>query len=156
MIQIWFDDVCCNRRLMRFTNRDFEEDEPGIYLDTGAACNLSGDHALLRHKSEVLDKLPEEMAEHELSVMLDDVAALSVGMVEGGVWTDLDYVLDSNADVDMNVVMTGGGQFVEIQGTGEEATFGDEQLQALLKLARRGIKQLTEFQRTALGKRWPW
>ena len=69
---------------------------------------------------------------------------------------DLDYELDVNADVDMNVVMTGSGQFVEIQGTGEEATFSDQQLQSLLKLARRGIKELTEVQRSALGKRWPW
>jgi ribonuclease PH len=56
----------------------------------------------------------------------------------------------------MNVVMTGGGEFIEIQGTGEEATFNDQQLQALLKLARRGIRQLTNKQQTALGARWPW
>ena len=68
---------------------------------------------------------------------------------------DLDYEQDFAAAVDMNVVMTGAGRFVEIQGTGEEATFDDDELAALLKLARRGIGQLTEFQRTALGKRWP-
>ena len=72
-------------------------------------------------KQETLSK--EQMASHEASVMPNDVAALSVGMVEGQVWTDLDYVLDSNADVDMNVVMTSSGDFVEVQGTGEEATY---------------------------------
>ena len=56
----------------------------------------------------------------------------------------------------MNVVMTGRGDFIEIQGTGEEATFNDEQLQALLKLARRGIRKLTDKQQTVLGARWPF
>jgi ribonuclease PH len=56
----------------------------------------------------------------------------------------------------MNVVMTGSGRFVEIQGTGEEATFGDDDLAALLKLARHGIKQLVELQEKALGKQWPF
>jgi len=86
----------------------------------------------------------------------ESVAAVSVGMLGERCMLDLDYELDVNADVDMNVVMTGSGQFVEIQGTGEEATFSDQQLQSLLKLARRGIKELTEVQRSALGKRWPW
>jgi ribonuclease PH len=56
----------------------------------------------------------------------------------------------------MNVVMTGGGRFIEIQGTGEEATFGDDDLAALLKLAKSGIKQLTAIQQQALGKQWPF
>ncbi len=61
----------------------------------------------------------EEKIAHESAVMPNDVAALSVGMVGGEVKTDLDYILDSNADVDMNVVMTSDGGFVEVQGTGE-------------------------------------
>ena len=69
---------------------------------------------------------------------------------------DLDYEQDFAASVDMNVVMTGGGRFVEIQGTGEEATFSDDDLDALLKLARRGIQDLTAAQRDALGKQWPF
>src|SRR6187549_2970527 len=68
--------------------------------------------------------------------LADSVAAVSVGMVEGKAVLDLDYAQDVDADVDMNVVMTGSGRFVEIQGTGEEATFGDEDLAALLKLAK--------------------
>ncbi len=94
---------------------------------------------------------PEEMAEHELSVMLDDVAALSVGMVEGGVWTDLDYVLDSNADVDMNVVMTSSGHFVEVQGTGEEATYSRDELESLVDAAVAGISKINEFQKSILS-----
>jgi len=93
----------------------------------------------------------EEMAEQELSVMPDDVAALSVGMVEGGVWTDLDYVLDSNADVDMNVVMTSSGQFVEVQGTGEEATYSREEFEALVDAAVSGISKINEIQSKILS-----
>ena len=86
----------------------------------------------------------------------DSVAAVSVGIVDGAVTLDLDYPQDSAAAVDMNVVMTGQGRFVEIQGTGEEATFSDKDLQDLLKLARRGIVQLSELQRKTLGKKWPF
>lgn len=86
----------------------------------------------------------------------DSVAAVSVGVVDGKACLDLDYELDLAAEVDMNVVMTGGGRYVEIQGTGEEATFDRDQLDALLKLAHRGIRQLTAIQQTALRKRWPF
>lgn len=81
----------------------------------------------------------------------DSVAAVSVGLVDGGIRLDLDYPLDAAADVDMNVVMTGQGRFVEIQGSGEEATFDDDQLAQMLRLARKGIDELTRFQRHALG-----
>jgi ribonuclease PH len=84
------------------------------------------------------------------------VAAVSVGLVDGKPVLDLDYAQDVEAEVDMNVVMTGSGRFVEIQGTGEEATFGDDDLAALLKLAKQGIRQLGELQQTALGKQWPF
>jgi ribonuclease PH len=84
----------------------------------------------------------------------DSVAAISVGIVDGATVLDLNYQQDVAASVDMNVVMTGNGQFVEIQGTGEEATFSDEQLASLLAAARQGIGQLTELQRRALGSRW--
>ena len=85
----------------------------------------------------------------------DTVAAISVGMVEGRAVLDLDYEQDVAADVDMNVIMTGNGRFVEIQGTGEEATFSDEELAELLALAKRGIGQLRELQLKTLGKHWP-
>ena len=85
----------------------------------------------------------------------DSLAAVSVGMVNGRAVLDLDYVEDFAATVDMNVVMTGSGRYIEIQGTGEEATFSEEELAQLLKLARGGIAQLTAMQQKALGKKWP-
>ena len=84
------------------------------------------------------------------------LAAISVGIVDGLPSLDLDYIRDSQADVDMNVVMTGAGRFIELQGTGEEATFDDDQLAALIKLAKQGITELTQIQRNALGEDWPW
>jgi ribonuclease PH len=81
----------------------------------------------------------------------DSVAAVSVGLVGDEVKLDLDYELDAAAAVDMNVIMTGGGRFVEIQGTGEEATFDEAQLNEMLRLARQAIRQLTQLQRAQLG-----
>jgi ribonuclease PH len=86
----------------------------------------------------------------------DSVAAVSVGLVDGRPVLDLDYQEDFAAAVDMNVVMTGSGRFVEVQGTGEEATFSEQELAALVKLARGGIRRLAELQRSALGKQWPF
>ncbi len=83
--------------------------------------------------------------------LVDRVAAISVGIVDGRPTLDLDYSQDVAAAVDMNVVMTGGGRFVEIQGTGEEATFDAAELEAMLALARLGIGQLGELQRRALA-----
>jgi len=81
----------------------------------------------------------------------DSVAAVSVGVVGPHVQLDLDYQLDVAADVDMNVIMTGSGRFVEIQGTGEEATFDDQQLTEMLRLAKTGIAELTQVQLHALS-----
>ena len=92
-----------------------------------------------------------EKSAHEMAVMPNDVAALSVGMVAGEVRTDLDYVLDSNADVDMNVVMTSDGGFVEVQGTGEEATYTREELDAMIDAAAAGISELHAFQTSILS-----
>ena len=88
--------------------------------------------------------------------LAESVAAVSVGIVAGRAVLDLDYAEDVAADVDMNVVMTASGRYVEIQGTGEEATFTDDELQQMLALARAGIQQLIEAQRRALGTDWPW
>ncbi len=85
------------------------------------------------------------------SPLLDQVAAVSVGIVEGEPRLDLDYSEDSQCDTDMNVVMTGAGGFVEIQGTAEQGSFSDAQLTRLLALARRGIAQLAAAQRQALA-----
>ena len=86
----------------------------------------------------------------------DSVAAVSVGVVGGHPCLDLGYEMDFAAAVDMNVVMTGKGQFVEIQGTGEEATFSEDELSSLLRLGRKGIRELIEIQKKSLGKAWPF
>ena len=79
------------------------------------------------------------------------VAAVSVGIVGGEPVLDLPYAEDSTADVDMNVVMTAGGRFIEVQGTAEAEPFDDAALQTLLGLARGGIADLVKAQRSALG-----
>ena len=81
----------------------------------------------------------------------DSVAAVSVGIVDGHPLLDLSYEEDSRADVDMNFVMTSADKFVELQATAEHQVFDDAQLQAMISLARHGIKALLEKQRAALG-----
>jgi ribonuclease PH len=81
----------------------------------------------------------------------DFVAAVSVGMFEGTAVVDLDYAEDSACQTDMNVVMTGAGRFVELQGTAEGEPFAREELDRLLALAGRGIAELIAHQRRALG-----
>ncbi|MCL1949778.1 MAG: ribonuclease PH [Turicibacter sp.] len=78
------------------------------------------------------------------------LAAVSVGVIDGQAVLDLDYKEDSAAEVDMNVVMTDEGKFVEVQGTGEESTFDYGQLQEMLELAKKGIEQLIELQKTVV------
>src|SRR6202140_2650692 len=81
----------------------------------------------------------------------DFVAAVSVGIVDGEILLDLAYEEDSRADVDMNVVKTGNGRFIEVQGTAEAEPFGREALMKLLDLADRGLAQLVEKQRAIVG-----
>lgn len=81
---------------------------------------------------------------------MDSVAAVSVGMLGGREILDLPYAEDKDADVDANIVMTGRGRFVEIQASGEEATFDSDGLAELLKLARGGIAKITELQNAAI------
>lgn len=85
------------------------------------------------------------------SPLIDSVAAVSVGIVGGVPCLDLNYAEDSTADVDMNVVMTGSGKFVEVQGTAEKGTFERAELDILLDLAEKGIGELTAQQDLALG-----
>lgn len=82
----------------------------------------------------------------------DSIAAISVGILGGKELLDLPYVEDKDAEVDFNVVMTGQGRFVEVQGTGEEATFTHEQLQSLLALAQKGLKEIGGLQTAFLTK----
>ena len=80
----------------------------------------------------------------------DSIAAISVGKVDGEVLLDLDYEEDSKAEVDMNVVMTGGGKFVEIQGTAEGGVFTKKEMDRLMKIAQTGIRTLTRIQKKCL------
>jgi ribonuclease PH len=82
----------------------------------------------------------------------DFVSAVSVGVVQGAVLLDLEYVEDSQADVDMNVVMTGSGRFIEIQGTAEHDPFDRETMNRLVDLAAKGIRELTDLQKKVLGE----
>ena len=88
----------------------------------------------------------------DAKVLKDKVAAVSVGIVEGTPVLDLDYVEDVAAHVDMNVAMLSDGSFVEVQGTGEHATFTQKQLDQMLSLAMKGIRQLLADQKRALGR----
>ncbi|HAD61414.1 MAG TPA: ribonuclease PH [Planctomycetaceae bacterium] len=88
-------------------------------------------------------------------VITDSVTAVSVGVVDGRPVLDLDYPEDSTAEVDMNVVMTGSGRFIEVQGTAEGEPFDFETLQAQLTLAQNGIAQLTRIQQESLAEAWP-
>lgn len=81
----------------------------------------------------------------------DFVAAVSVGVVYGHVMLDLEYIEDSKAEVDMNIVRTGSGKFIEVQGTAESNPFSQEQMTEMISSANRGIEQLVGLQRQILG-----
>jgi ribonuclease PH len=108
---------------------------------TGAFVALS--LAVMKLRSE--GKLTE-------NPLLNPVAAVSVGIVQGQPLLDLCYTEDAAAQVDMNIVMTSAGEFIELQGSGEEATFNESQLAAMIELAKKGLRQLFESQRSALSQ----
>ncbi len=85
------------------------------------------------------------------SPIKDHVAAISVGILQGTPLLDLEYVEDAACDTDMNVVMTGAGHFVEVQGTAEGAAFTRREMDALLALAEKGIGELVTLQKQTLG-----
>ena len=87
----------------------------------------------------------------KISPILSEVAAVSVGIIEGTPILDLAYEEDSNADVDMNIVCTGAGKFIEIQGTAEREPFTRDQMDEMLVLAESGVNKLFEIQRNALS-----
>lgn len=89
------------------------------------------------------------------TILRGSVAAVSVGLLGDAALLDLEYAEDKDAEVDLNLVMTGACQFVEIQGTGEEATFTQAQLDRLLQLGKSGIDAIIQAQRRALGTAWP-
>jgi ribonuclease PH len=103
--------------------------------------------ALAKHQSEFLHPIRD--------IVTDSVAAISVGVVDGEARLDLEYTEDRDADVDMNLVMTGSGQFIEVQGSGEETSFSRDQLNRLLDLGALGIAAVSTSQRQVLGPLWP-
>ena len=106
---------------------------------TGSFIALADSFAKLK-KDGLLGKVP----------IKDSVAAISVGIVAGELLLDLAYEEDSKADVDMNIIMTGAGEFIEIQGTAERKTFKKDAMDDMLALAKKGIGDLTEIQRSLL------
>ncbi|MBR5757841.1 MAG: ribonuclease PH, partial [Thermoguttaceae bacterium] len=132
-----------------------------IYLDcdvlqadggTRTLCVSGAYVALVDAIATIRDALPDP----NVYPLRDSVSAVSVGIVEGQPMLDLCYVEDSAAEVDMNVVMTSRGRFVEIQGTGEESVFDDEQLAALLALAKKGNAHIAALQREILADAQPF
>jgi ribonuclease PH len=88
-------------------------------------------------------------------IVRNSIAAVSVGLLEQSELLDLDYSEDKDAEVDLNLVMTGSGDFIEVQAGGEEATFSRKQLDRLLNLGKVGIDAISVKQRQALGANWP-
>ena len=119
-----------------------------IQADGGTRCaSITGAFIALML---AMKKLKKDKMIKEIPVR-DYVAAISVGVVGGKNYLDLDYSEDSEADVDMNIIKTGTGGFVEIQGTAEREPFSDKQMKAMLTLADKGIKQLVDIQKKAIG-----
>jgi ribonuclease PH len=117
---------------------------------TRTASVTGGFLALCDAIASIREKLPADRP-----VIVNSVAAISVGIIDGSVLVDLDYSEDVRADVDFNVVMTGGGEFIEVQGTAEGRPFSPDLLQQQLSAARRAIGRLTALQREILGEKWP-
>ena len=119
-----------------------------IEADGGTrTASITGGFVALARAIQSLQKKGELKA----TPLLDPVAAISCGIVKGAALLDLDYVEDSGAEVDANIIMTAKGEIVELQMSGEESTFSEAELAALLTLGKSGIKALIEKQRQALG-----
>ena len=100
---------------------------------------------------DAIDSFKDELPNPKRSPLRDSLAAVSVGIVHGKAYLDLDYELDFAADVDMNVVMTETGKIIEIQGTAEEDPFSHEELLSMLELAKHSIREINDVQKTALS-----
>src|SRR5436309_6396183 len=105
---------------------------------------------------DALNAVRKELGAAVREVVHASVAAVSVGVVDGEERLDLEYVEDRDADVDLNLVMTGDGKFVEVQGSGEEATFTRAQLGRLIDLGESGVRAITAGQKKALGSGRPF
>ena len=119
-----------------------------IQADGGTRCaSITGAYVALALACRKLIK----QGTIKTSPILSEVAAVSVGIIEGTPILDLAYTEDSTADVDMNIVCTGAGKFIEIQGTAEREPFTREQMDEMLALAEIGVNKLFEIQRSALN-----
>lgn len=119
-----------------------------IQADGGTRCaSITGAYVALALACRKMMK--QEMI--KTSPLLSEVAAVSVGIIEGTSILDLAYAEDSTAEVDMNIVCTGEGKFIELQGTAEREPFTRSQMNEMLELADKGIKELFEVQRKALN-----
>jgi ribonuclease PH len=105
---------------------------------------------------DALNAIGKELPVSVDAILTDSVAAISVGVVDGEARLDLEYVEDRDADVDLNLVMTGSGKFIEVQGSGEEATFTRAQLNKLIDLGEMGIEAIAVEQKKCLGSGWPF
>ena len=118
-----------------------------VQADGGTRCaSITGSFIAL---ALALEKLRKEKVIEAVSVS-DYVAAVSVGIVDGKRMLDLDYDEDSNSEVDMNIIMTGGGRFIEIQGTAEKKPFTKPDMDHMLELAKKGIGELVGIQKKVL------
>lgn len=135
--------------------------ERSIYLDcdvleadggTRTAAVNGAFVALVDALRSIASELPDP---HRLPLR-DSVAAVSTAVVDGAVVLDPDYSEDSQAEIDMNVVFSGDGRLIEIQGTGEQSPFSFEQLHDMLSAARRALPMITAAQKAALGDAWPF
>ena len=138
----------CVVDLKKLGERQITLDCDVLQADGGTRCaSITGAYVALCDAVAVL--LEKGLIQE--SPILDSIAAISVGIGADGPILDLDYVEDSSCETDMNVVMTGAGKFVEIQGTAEGVPFSKADMEALVGLAERGIGELIGKQRTALG-----
>ena len=119
-------------------------------------ASINGAFVALVDALNVLKKKDETGLVRPVSEILkDSVAAISIGIVDGNVLLDLCYQEDAAAEVDSNLVMTGKGSFIEVQGSGEESTFDQKQLDQMLKLGKQGIQEICSLQKKALSANWP-
>jgi len=139
----------CVMDLKKLGERQITLDCDVLQADGGTRCAaITGAYVALHDAVAVL--LAKGLIKE--SPILDSIAAVSVGIGGDGAMLDLDYVEDSSCETDMNVVMTGAGKFVEIQGTAEGVPFSKADMEALVGLAERGISELIGEQKRALGK----
>jgi ribonuclease PH len=118
-----------------------------IQADGGTRCaSITGSFIAL---VLALAKLKKDGVLKEIPIS-DYVAAVSVGMIDGKPALDLDYEEDSTAEVDMNIIMTGDGRFIEVQGTAEREPFSKDDMEKLLALAQKGVEELIVIQKKAL------